>query len=108
LIEAKQVLIGNAPDETRRGRIGGIALRIDRRRVSRRVASRSITRRGITRRGIAMRVVPKQQHLVKRYGNILEHATERSDEETVPIIRSIGRFTRGRWRRSTIGWGSPG
>jgi hypothetical protein len=98
LIEAEQVLIGNAPDEPRRGRIGGIALRIDRRRVGRRIA----------RRSVAMRVVPEQQHLVKGRGNILEHAAEGCDEETVPIIRIIGRFMRGRWRRSTIGWSRPG
>jgi hypothetical protein len=107
LTEAEQVLIGNAPDETRRRRIGGIALGIDGRRVGSSIA-RSTARYRIARRGIVVRVVPKQQHLVKRHGNILEYAAEGSDEEAVPIIRTIRGFMRGRRRRSTIGCGNSG
>ncbi len=94
LPETQHVLVGNASDETRRGGIGGIALGIGR---------------GCgVRRGAAMRLVPKQQHLVKRHGNILEHAAERRDEQIVPIVRGIRRYMRRRRRRRAIGRGNSG
>jgi hypothetical protein len=98
LPEAEQVLIGDAPDKTRRGRIGGIALRVDGRRVGPRIA----------RRGIAMRVFPKQQHFVKRRGNLLEDTAEGRDQQDVPIIRTIRGLMGSRWRWSMIGCSSPG
>jgi hypothetical protein len=83
LPEAQQVLIGRASNEERRGCIGGITLGIG----------------GVVGRGAAMRLVPKQQHLVKRRGNILEYAAERRGQQTVPIIGPLRGPTGGRRKR---------
>jgi hypothetical protein len=96
LPEAQQVLIGRASNEERRRCIGGITLGIG-----------GVVGRG----GAAMRLVPKQQHLVKRRGNVLEYAAERRGQQTVPIIGALrgpmgGRPMRG--RRKLRGHGNPG
>ena len=59
-------------EEARRGAVGGIAFRI------------------IPRRG-TVRLVSKQQYLVKRQGNILEHAAEGHDKQNVPVVRRVRR-----------------
>ena len=83
LLEAQHVLIGRAPQERRRGRVGGVALRC----------------RG---RIVGGAIIPKQQHLVQRHGNVFEHAAEGGDDETVPIIGSKLELMRRRRRRTAI------